>query len=210
MAKPLTEPVILASFWVVALVVSGISPYDRATWWLEVAPVLMGLPLLALTARRFRLTALLYRLLFLHGLMLILGGHYTYARVPLGEWARDAWDLGRNHYDRLAHFAQGFIPAILARELIIRHVGRLSKFWLSLFVVSTCLAFSAFYEMLEWWTAIIGGDSTTDFLGTQGDVWDTQWDMFLAMLGAITALATLSRYHDRQISFVTHEQPDNG
>ncbi|MCB1043094.1 MAG: DUF2238 domain-containing protein [Acidobacteria bacterium] len=194
------EPIVLAGLICAALVVSGMAPFDRFTWWLEVAPVLIALPLLALTAKRFRLTPLLYRLIWLHMLILIVGGHYTYARVPLGEWVRDWLDISRNHYDRMAHFAQGFIPAIFVRELILRNLGRLTRFWRCVFIVSVCLAFSAFYEMLEWWAAVVGGDSAESFLGTQGDVWDTQWDMFLAMVGAICALITLSGHHDRQLS----------
>lgn len=191
---------LLLGLTAVALVVSGIDPHDRTTWWLEVFPVLLGVPLLIATRRRFPLTPLLYVLLFVHALILILGGHYTYARVPLGFWVQDLLDLGRNHYDRLGHFAQGFVPAILAREILLRRTPLRPGGWLFLLVCSVCLAFSACYEFFEWWAAVIGGSAADDFLGTQGDVWDTQWDMFLALLGAITAQLLLSRIHDRQLA----------
>ena len=179
---------------------SGIAPHDRITWWLEVSPVLIGAPLLLATARRFPLTPLLYVLLFLHAAILMVGGHYTYARVPLGFWAQDLFDFARNHYDRLGHFAQGFVPAMLAREILLRRTPLRPGGWLFLLVLSVCLPFSAFYEMLEWWTALLGGVAATDFLGTQGDVWDTQWDMFLAGIGATTAQLLLARLHDRQLA----------
>jgi putative membrane protein len=193
-----------AQIWVasagVVLLWSGIAPHDRITWWLEVSPVLLGAPLLLATARRFPLTPLLYALLFAHAVILMVGGHYTYARVPLGFWAQEAFDFARNHYDRLGHVAQGFVPAILAREILLRRTPLRPGGWLFLLVLSVCLAFSAFYEMLEWWTALLGGVAATDFLGTQGDVWDTQWDMFLAGVGATAALLLLSRLHDRQLA----------
>jgi putative membrane protein len=194
------EPLVLLGLTVLALIVSGIKPHDRFTWVLEVAPVLVGIPLLIWTYERFPLTPLLYRLLFLHSLILIAGGHYTYAEVPLGFWARDALGLARNHYDRLGHFAQGFVPAILAREILLRRSPLRPGRWLFFLVVSVCLGFSAFYELIEWWTAAATGGGATAFLGTQGDPWDTQWDMFLALLGAITAQATLTRMHDRQLA----------
>jgi putative membrane protein len=185
---------------IVILIASGIHPEDRLTWWMEVAPVLMGLPALLLTYRNFPLTALLYRLLFLHAVILIVGGHYTYAQVPLGFWVADLFDLARNHYDRLGHFAQGFVPAILAREILIRRSPLKGSRWLPVFVVSACLAFSAFFEMNEWWSALILGADATAYLATQGDPWDTQWDMFLALVGAIAALVLLSRRHDRELA----------
>lgn len=192
----------LAALSVAGLVVSGIGPRDRFTWLLEVAPVLLGLPLLAWSYRRFPLTPLLYRLLLLHGFILMLGGHYTYAEVPAGFWVRDALGLERNHYDRLGHFAQGFVPAILAREVLLRLSPLRRGRWLSFLVVCVCLAFSAFYELIEWWTAAATGEGATAFLGTQGDPWDTQWDMFLALLGAITSQGLLARVHDRQLERV--------
>ena len=189
---------VLLALTAAALVVSGIAPHDRTTWWLEVFPVVLGVPLLIATRRRFPLTPLLYVLLFAHGLILMLGGHYTYARVPLGFWVQDLLDLSRNHYDRLGHFAQGFVPAILAREVLLRRTPLRPGGWLFFLVCSVCLAFSACYEFFEWWAAVIGGSAADAFLGTQGDVWDTQWDMFLALVGAITAQLLLARLHDRQ------------
>ncbi len=183
-----------------ALCVSGIGPVDRLTWLLEVFPVLLGAPFLVWSRARFPLTPVLYRLLFLHALILILGGHYTYAQVPLGFWVQDSFDLARNHYDRLGHLAQGFVPAILAREILLRRSPLVPGRWLFLVVTSVCLAFSAFYEMLEWWGALLWGASADAFLATQGDVWDTQWDMFLALLGALAAQLTLGRVHDRALA----------
>ena len=193
------EPWVLLAIVAVALVVSGIGPYERGTWLLEVAPVLIGVPILLATGRRFPLTPLVYRLIFLHALILILGGHYTYARVPLGFWLQDLLELSRNHYDRLGHLAQGFIPAILAREVLLRTSPLRPGRWLFTLVTSICLAFSAFYELIEWWAAIIGGSEAESFLGTQGDVWDTQWDMFLALIGALAAQLLLARRHDREL-----------
>ena len=195
-----TEPLILLGLTLVALVVSGIGPYDRTTWYLEVAPVVIGAAILIPTYRRFPLTPLLYRLIFVHALVLILGGHYTYARVPPGFWAQDLFDLARNHYDRFAHFVQGFVPALLAREVLVRKSPLRPGGWLFFLVVCVCLAFSATYELLEWAAAVAGGSAADEFLGTQGDVWDTQWDMFMALLGAITAQLALSRVHDRELA----------
>jgi len=184
----------------VILVVSGIAPSDRLTWILEVFPVVVGMPLAVATYRRFPLTGLLYWLLFLHAIILMVGGHYSYAEVPLGFWVRDAFDLARNHYDRLGHFAQGFVPAILAREILVRCSPLARSRWLPFLVVSVCLAFSAFYELIEWWGALVFGSDATAFLATQGDVWDTQWDMFIALVGAITALVALTKPHDAQLA----------
>jgi putative membrane protein len=190
------EPLVLLAIATVSLVVSGIHPHDRLTWLLEVLPVLIGAPILIATYRRFPLTPLLYRLILFHALILMIGAHYTYARVPLGFWIQDILNLSRNHYDRLGHFAQGFIPAILAREILLRRSPLVSGKCLFFLVVSVCLAFSAFYELIEWWAALAGGEAADAFLGTQGDVWDTQWDMFLALIGAITAQLTLAKPHD--------------
>ena len=184
---------------VVGLVWSGIGPHDRATWALEVAPVVIVLPLLWLTRERFPLTPLLYALIAIHAAILMLGGHYTYARVPLGDWVREAFDLARNHYDRLGHVAQGFIPAIAVREILLRQTPLRRGGWLFTLVAATCLAISACYEFLEWWTALLVGGAADAFLATQGDVWDTQWDMFLALCGALTAQLLLVRWHDRQL-----------
>lgn len=193
------EPQILLAVVAAALVVSRIGPYDPLTWFLEIVPILIIAPVLVLTYRTFPLTPLLYRLLFVHALILILGGHYTYARVPLGYWFQDLLDLSRNHYDRLGHLAQGFIPAILVREILLRRSPLVRGKWLFFLTVSVCLAFSAFYEFTEWWAAVAGGESAENFLGTQGDIWDTQWDMFLAFVGAITSQMILSRTHDKQL-----------
>jgi putative membrane protein len=193
------EPLLLLLAGAVLLVLSGIGPHDRPTWWLEVAPILIAVPILVLTARRFPLTPLAYRLIFVHALILMLGGHYTYAEVPAGAWMEDVLGLARNPYDRLGHFAQGFVPAIVVREVLIRRSPLRPGKWLTLLVLAVCLAISALYELVEWWAALIGGESADAFLGTQGDQWDTQWDMFVALLGAVTALLVLSRPHDRQI-----------
>lgn len=195
-----TEPLVLLALTAVALVVSGIGPHDRTTWYLEVAPVVIGGAILVATYRRFRLTPLLYRLIFLHALVLILGAHYTYARVPLGFWVQDLFDLARNHYDRFGHFVQGFVPALLAREVLLRRTPLRPGGWLFFLVVCVCLGFSASYELLEWGSAVIGGSAADDFLGTQGDVWDTQWDMFMALLGALAAQVTSARVHDRELA----------
>jgi putative membrane protein len=193
-----------------ALVASGIAPYDRTTWWLEVFPVLIGAPVLLLTARRFPLTRLTYTLLAVHALILILGGHYTYARVPLGYWVQDLLGLARNHYDRLGHFAQGFIPAILIREILLRTSPLRPGRWLFVLVAASCLALSACYEFFEWWAALAGGSAADAFLGTQGDVWDTQWDMFLALVGAIVSQVTLGRTHDRGLAGLVSARDSTG
>lgn len=181
---------------------SWIGPHDRLTWWLESFPVLLGVPLILLFARRFPLSTLLLVLIWLHAVVLVVGGHYTYARVPLGEWAREWFGWPRNNYDKLGHFAQGFVPAILARELLLRTSPLRGSRWLGFLVVCVCLAFSAFYELIEWWTAIAGGGAAEDFLGTQGYVWDTQSDMVLALIGAVVALLLLARLHDRSLAAV--------
>jgi putative membrane protein len=191
-----------------ALLVSGIAPHDRLTWLLEVAPILIAVPVLVATARRFPLTPLAYRLIFVHALILMLGGHYTYAEVPLGDWVAEALGLARNPYDRLGHLAQGFVPAIVVREILIRRSPLRPGKWLTFLVVCVCLAISAAYELVEWWSALLGGENADAFLGTQGDQWDTQWDMFTALVGAIAAVALLGRYHDRQIARL--EEPDHG
>jgi putative membrane protein len=182
------------------LVWSGVAPRDRFTWLLEVAPVLIGAPILVALRKRFRLTRLVYTLLWIHAIILMVGGKYTYAEVPLGFRLQDLFGFARNHYDRIGHFAQGFIPAMLAREVFIRRSPLAGSRWLPFVVVCFCLAFSALYELIEFWTALATGDAAEAFLGTQGDVWDTQWDMQLALLGAVTALATLSRAHDRELN----------
>src|SRR6476659_381184 len=193
------EPVILLVATLICLVVSRIGAAEPGTWVLEVFPIFLAVPLLVATAKRFPLTPLAYRLLFVHALILMVGGHYTYAKVPLGFWVQDALHLGRNHYDRPGHFAQGFVPAIIARELLLRRSPLQRGKWLFFLVTCVCLAVSASYELIEWLAALLGGSSADAFLGTQGDVWDTQWDMFMALGGAITSLLLLSRIHDRQL-----------
>ncbi len=196
-----SEPLWLAGGVLLILLLSGIDPVaDRYTWFLETVPVMIGLVLLTLTWSRFPLTPLLCRLLALHALILIIGGYYTYAEVPLFNWLQEAFDLSRNHYDRVGHLAQGFIPAILAREILLRRSPLQAGRWLFFIVVSICLAFSAFYELIEWWVALLSEQAADAFLGTQGDHWDTQNDMFLALIGAIVSQWLLSRLHDRQLA----------
>jgi len=187
-------------------VVLGFAPEaDRMTWALENFPVWIGVVAWLWTRKRFQLSRLCLVLFSVHAVILMVGGRYTYAKAPPGEWVRDAFDLSRNHYDRLGHLAQGFVPAIFVRELLLR-VARVPRSrWLPTLVVCACLAFSAFYEFIEWWAALLTGEAATDLLGTQGDPWDTQWDMFLAFVGAIAALASLARAHDRSIEAVQRE-----
>ena len=182
---------------------SGWQPHDYPTWGLEVAPALAALAILVLTRNRFPLTSLSYWLILVHAVILMVGGHYTYAEVPLGDWARDLLDGDRNNYDKLGHFAQGFVPAIVIREILVRNRVVVRRGWLSLVVVAFCLAISAFYELVEWWVALLSEEAAESFLGTQGYVWDTQSDMFLALIGAMAALALLGRVHDRQIAALT-------
>lgn len=189
----------LAAAVLAALLWSGIGPEDRLTWIMEVIWVVVGVPLLLLTWKRFPLTRLLYGLIALHCLLLIVGGHYTYAKVPLGFWVQDWLELSRNHYDRLGHFTQGFVPAILARELLLRLTPLRRGGWLFYLVLAAALSFSAFFELIEWWAALIWGGAADAFLATQGDVWDTQWDMFLALIGALVAQLLLARWHDREL-----------
>ena len=183
-----------------ALVVSGIAPYDRGTWLLEVLPVLIAAPILVATHRRYPLTPLLYVLICAHALVLILGGAYTYARVPPGFWLQDLLALERNPYDRIGHFMQGFVPVMIAREILLRGAYVTGRHMTAFLCFCVALAFSAFYELIEWAAALALGQGAQDFLGTQGDPWDTQADMFCAMIGATVALAALSRLHDRQLS----------
>ncbi len=182
-----------------ALAVSGWRPYDRVTWLLEVAPVLIALPILIFTRRNYPLTTLLYVVIFAHALVLILGGAYTYARVPLGTWVQQAFDLSRNPYDKLGHFMQGFVPAIIAREILIRGGFVRGRRMVGFVCICIALAISAVYELVEWWAALALGQGAEEFLGTQGDMWDTQSDMFLALIGAGVALLALSAVHDRQL-----------
>lgn len=181
------------------LALSGWRPYDRATWAMEVAPVVIALPLLWTTYRRFPLTTLLYACIFVHALVLMLGGAYTYARVPLGFQIAELFGLHRNPYDKIGHFFQGFVPVLVAREILIRGDFVRGRKMLAFIVVCTVLAISATYEFIEWGAALALGQGADEFLGTQGDPWDTQSDMFFALLGAIAALVLFSRVHDRQI-----------
>jgi putative membrane protein len=189
------QPLWLLIFFTV-LIWSGINPKDTYTWFLEVAPALIALAILAGTRKKFPLTSLAYSLILVHAVILMIGGHYTYAEVPFG----DLFGATRNNYDKLGHFAQGFIPAVIAREVLIRHSVVNSKRWLNVIIVSICLAFSAFYELIEWWVALLSDEAAESFLGTQGYIWDTQSDMLWALIGAILALLTLSKLHDKQIS----------
>ena len=193
-------PLTLLAGTLVLLAISAYKPYDPATWWMEVAPIFLAVPILLVTWRRFPLTPLVYTLIFIHSCILMLGGHYTYARVPLGFWMQDLFEFSRNHYDRIGHLAQGFIPALIAREVLLRRTPLRSSGWLFFIVCCVCLAISACYEFIEWWAALIGGEGATEFLGTQGDVWDTQWDMFMALIGSIVSQVALSRVHDRQLT----------
>ena len=178
---------------------SAIRPHDYFTWALEVAPALAAVVLLVATYPRFRFTLLAYTLMAIHAAILFIGGHYTYALVPLGEWLRSAFDLTRNHYDRVGHFAQGFVPAIIGREILLRCSPLKEGAWLRFLVLCVCLAVSATYELFEWRVAVLTGSRAEDFLGTQGDPWDTQKDVATALIGAVAALISLSRWHDRQL-----------
>ncbi len=198
----LASPVMLRAavvLTVAALIWSGIAPYDRTTWWLEVMPVLIALPVLYLTRRRYPLTPLLYVLLFLHGLVLIGGGAYTYARMPLGFELAEWLDLARNPYDRIGHYFQGLVPALLAREILLRGDYVRGRGMLAFLVVCVVLAVSASYELIEWGAALALGQGADEFLGTQGDPWDTQSDMFCALLGALSTLLLFARGHDRAL-----------
>ena len=193
------------------LVWSGIAPADRTTWILEVFPIFIAVPVLLATARRFPLTPLAYRLIFVHALILMLGGHYTYAQVPLGFWMQRVFGFTRNHYDRIGHLAQGFVPAIIAREILIRRSPLRPGKWLFVIVLCVCLAISACYEFIEWWSALIGGSGADAFLGTQGDPFDTQADMLMALIGAFAAQLLLARRHDREIAnLATLSRPITG
>ncbi len=183
----------------VVLIWSGIDPKDRPTWFLEVLPAIIGLIVLSITYNSFRLTPLVYTLILAHCIILMVGGHYTYAHVPLFDTLKDLLGSSRNNYDKVGHFAQGFIPALIAREIVLRKKIIYGAAWQLFFIVSFCLGLSAFYELIEWWVALAAGGVAEDFLGTQGYVWDTQSDMGFALLGAIAGLLCLSKLHDRQL-----------
>ena len=197
----------MKALWLVTyflvLLWSGINPKDYFTWFLEVLPALIGFTIIAATFNKFRLTPLTYILILIHCIILMVGGHYTYAEVPLFNWLRDSFGMARNNYDKIGHLAQGFIPAIIAREILLRKNIVTQKGWLSFIVICICLAISALYELIEWWAALLSGEAAEAFLGTQGYIWDTQSDMAIALLGAILALALLSRVHDKQINDLT-------
>ena len=193
-------PRLLLGFVGFALLLSGVAPYDRATWWMEVAPVLIVAPLLVATHRRFPLTTLLQVLIAAHALVLIVGGAWTYARVPFGFWLQDVLALDRNPYDRIGHFMQGFVPAMVAREILLRGDFVRGRRMTAFLCVCVAMAISACYELIEWAAAVALGQGADEFLGTQGDVWDTQSDMFMALIGASTALLLLARWHDRQLA----------
>lgn len=192
-------PLALLALVTVALVLSGLAPFDRATWWMEVAPVMIAAPLLVATHRRFPLTPLLQVLIAAHALVLIVGGAWTYARVPFGFWLQDVLALDRNPYDRIGHFMQGLVPAVVAREVLLRLRVVRGRGWLFYIVTSICLAISALYELIEWGAAVALGQGADAFLGTQGDPWDTQSDMAMALVGAIAGQVLLGRWQDRLI-----------
>jgi putative membrane protein len=196
------------SVFLIVLVWSGINPKDQVTWLLEVSPALVGFAILVYTRDSFRLTTLTYTLILVHCVILMIGGHYTYAEVPLGEWFRELTAGDRNDYDKLGHFVQGFIPAIIAREISLRLKIFNSRAWMNFFIVSMCLGISAFYELLEWWVALLSEEAADAFLGTQGYVWDTQSDMAIAFFGAIAGLVVLGKYHDKQLD--DHTRSDGG
>jgi putative membrane protein len=192
------------SIWILifiaVLIWSGINPKDTYTWLLEVLPALIALIILVVTRKKFPLTTLAYSLILVHAIILMIGGHYTYAEVPFG----DLFGASRNNYDKLGHFAQGFIPALIAREVMIRHAVVNGRKWLNLIIVSICLAISAFYELIEWWVALLSDEAAESFLGTQGYIWDTQSDMAFALLGAICSISFLASLHDKQLGKVPH------
>lgn len=187
------------SIFLAVLIWSGIQPKDQLTWFLEVSPAIIGAVILLCTYKRFPLTPLLYVLILLHCIVLMVGGHYTYAEVPLFDYFKELFGSQRNNYDKLGHFFQGFVPALIARELLIRNAVVNGVAWRNLFIISVALAFSAFYELIEWWVALLSDEAAESFLGTQGYVWDTQSDMLYALIGAIACLAFLAEWHDRQL-----------
>jgi putative membrane protein len=190
----------LVALVVVLLAWSGIQPYDRATWWMEVAPIFLAAPILWLSRERFPLTSLLVVLIAAHAIVLLVGGAYTYARVPIGFWVQEQFALSRNPYDKLGHFMQGFVPALVAREIFVRQGIVRAGVWPSILGVAMALSVSLIYELIEWGAAVALGQGAEEFLGTQGDVWDTQSDMGMAFVGALVAVTLLGRWHDRQMA----------
>lgn len=200
-------PALLLALVAAVLVVSGVGPKDRLTWWLEVAPILIAVPILIATRRRFPFTPLVYVLVAIHAAVLCVGGHYTYAEVPLGFWFRDLLGLSRNHYDRLGHLMQGFVPALVVREILLRRTPLRPGGWVFTLGTGVVLSLSAIYEFVEWWAAVILGQGADAFLGSQGDPWDTQWDMFMCLVGAIASQLLLSRVQDRQLARLLAARP---
>jgi len=190
----------LLGTFLLILVWSGINPKDHFVWFLEVFPAIVGAVVMIAIYPKVKLTMLVYCLIWLHALVLMLGGHWTYGEMPLFSWLRDEYGLARNYYDRVGHVMQGFVPAIIAREILLRNSVVRGRVWLFFIVTCICLAVSAFYEFIEWWVAIASGSAADEFLATQGDIWDTQWDMFLALCGAIASQLILTRWHDRQLT----------
>jgi putative membrane protein len=199
------EPVVLLVVGLLLLLVSRVGAAEPGTWVMEVFPIFIAVPILIATARRFPLTPLAYRLILVHAIILMVGGHYTYAKVPLGFWMARTFHFSRNHYDRIGHLAQGFVPAIITREVLLRRSPLVRGKWLFFLVTAVCLSVSACYEFIEWAAAEIGGSQADAFLGTQGDVWDTQWDMLMALIGALVAQLTLSRVHDRELAALSSD-----
>jgi putative membrane protein len=194
------------NFYLILLAILGIvfiwsafAPLERFTWWLEIFPILIALPILLLSYKNFQFTHLAYVLMLVHAIILMVGGHYTYAEVPLFNWLRDTFELSRNYYDRVGHLAQGFVPAIIVREILIKKSPLVLGQWLFFIVCCICLSISVIYEFIEWWTAVLEGGAAEAFLGTQGDVWDTQWDMFCALIGSVIAQLLLAKMHDKQM-----------
>ena len=205
MDSRVTEPlltrggIIWTGVFLLVLAWSAIQPFDRFIWWLEVSPALIAVGVLLMTRRRFPLTPLAYSLILLHCIILLVGGHYTYAEVPLFDWLAEVFNWSRNNYDKVGHVAQGFVPAIVAREILLRNEVVVGRYWLWFIVISICLAISALYELVEWWVALLTGTAADAFLSLQGYEWDTQADMAWALFGAVAALALLGRWHDRQL-----------
>jgi putative membrane protein len=190
-----TKKIYLIIFFAV-LIWSGIKPHDYFTWFLEVVPALIALFILFVTYKKFQFSNFIYSLILFHSIVLMIGGHWTYAEVPFGFWIQDIFNFSRNHYDRFGHLMQGFVPALVARELIIRNNIIPNRKWMTFFIIFTILGFSAFYEFFEWGMSLATGESATAFLGTQGDIWDTQWDMFMCFIGSILSLGFFSKIHD--------------
>lgn len=190
---------ILLAIYFAVLIWSAVNPFDLYTWFLESVPTFIALPILVLTYRRFPLTRLVYTLILLHAIVLLIGGHYTYAREPVFEWLRHVLNWPRNNYDKLGHFMQGFVPAMVAREILLRKTGLRRGAWTFFLVVCVCMFISSTYELFEWFTAVVSGAKSEDFLGTQGYVWDTQTDMLMALIGSVVAQVTLTRWHDKQM-----------